>query len=130
MSASEQISTTLVPESNAANSADSADSARERQIAAIRPHQWKPGESGNPSGRPKGLLGGALWAELKQNGQLEEVVAGILKSCKKGNPKAFAVVRDSVDGRPVQNIDLNATVQLSLADRLEAARKAIKEESE
>lgn len=38
------------------NSVGAVSPGRQRQLDAIRPHQWKPGESGNPGGRPKSLM--------------------------------------------------------------------------
>lgn len=95
----------------------------------IEAWQWRPGQSGNPGGRPKGLIGASLHDYLTRNKgvKLEEMVKGAIESAIKGNPKALAVIRDSVDGRPAQSIDINANVTMTLADRLEAARKAIKE---
>ena len=93
----------------------------------IIPYRYKPGQSGNPSGRPKGLIGAALFKQLRKSGgkDLERIVAGIIASATRGDAKAFAVIRDSTDGRPAQSIDLNAEVPMSLAERLEAARRRI-----
>jgi hypothetical protein len=92
----------------------------------IIPFRYKPGQSGNPSGRPKGLIGAALFKQLRKSGgkDLERIVAGIIASATKGDAKAFNAIRDSIDGRPTQSIDLNAEVSMSLAERLERARKA------
>src|SRR5215470_9110576 len=78
----------------------------------IIPYRYKPGQSGNPSGRPKGLIGAALFKQLPKSGgkDLERIVAGIIGSATKGDARAFAVIRDSTDGRPAQSIDLNAEV--------------------
>jgi hypothetical protein len=91
---------------------------------------WKKGQSGNPSGRPKGLMGAALFKQLLKKGgiDLEEVVKGIIKSASEGNPKAFAVMRDSIDGRPVTMVDLNISGTVLLAERIEKARKRVKDD--
>ncbi len=78
----------------------------------IIPYRYKPGQSGNPSGRPKGLIGAALFKQLRESGgkDLERIVAGIIVSATKADAKAFNAIRDSIDGRPAQSIDLNAEV--------------------
>ena len=89
---------------------------------------FKPGCPGGP-GRPNGLVGDALYQYLISNGcrTLKEMVAGAVQAAIEGNPKALAVIRDSVDGRPPVAIGLdatvNASVSVSLAERLERARK-------
>jgi hypothetical protein len=90
---------------------------------------YKPGQSGNPSGRPKGLIGDALAQYLRANNckTLRQVVEGAVRAAMEGNPKALAVIRDSVDGRPPLSVDLNANITVSLAERLEAARKQVKD---
>jgi hypothetical protein len=75
------------------------------------------------------LIGDALYQYLTSNGcrTLKEMVAGAVQAAIEGNPKALAVIRDSVDGRPPVAIDLdatvNASVSVSLGERLERARK-------
>src|SRR5664279_3842241 len=87
----------------------------------IIPYRYKPGQSGNPSGRPKGLIGAALFKQLRKSGgkDLELIIAGIISSARKGDAKAFSTIRDSIDGRPAQSIDLAGEVSVSLAERLE-----------
>jgi hypothetical protein len=98
----------------------------------ITPYRFKPGQSGNPSGRPKGLIGAALFKQLQKSGgkDLERIVAGIIGSAARGNPKALAVIRDSIDGRPALSIDLDAKLTFSLAERIESARRKLKDEEE
>ena len=93
----------------------------------IIPYRYKPGQSGNPSGRPKGLLAAALLKQLLKSGgeDLKKIVAGVIASAAKGDAKAFAVIRDSTDGRPTQAIDLSADMSVSLGARMERARKAL-----
>ena len=45
---------------------------RERQLAALKPHQWKPGQSGNPKGGPRKDV--SITALVKK--MLGEVVEG------------------------------------------------------
>jgi hypothetical protein len=86
---------------------------------------WPKGVSGNPGGRPRGLIGKALLTQLlKADGRdLQAIVTGIIGSAAKGNPAAFAIIRDSVDGKPAQQLDVNASAYADLAERLERARK-------
>jgi hypothetical protein len=42
---------------------NSHDEAKARRIEALRPHMWRPGQSGNPGGRPRGV-GAAARREL------------------------------------------------------------------
>ena len=77
--------------------------------------RFKPGQSGNPSGRPKtALVRKALLAHLeeavksakgKKNGKthLREVIESIVAEAKGGDHgvQAFTAIRDTVDGRPI-----------------------------
>ena len=75
------------------------------------------------------MIAAALLKQLlKSNGEdLKKIAAGVITSATKGDAKAFAVIRDSTDGRPTQAINLNATVTVNLADRMEAARRRVAE---
>jgi hypothetical protein len=95
----------------------------------LKPYQYKPGQSGNPSGRPRGLISAALIKQLRKSGgkDLAAIVEGIIRSARRGNPKSFSVIRDSVDGRPLQEVAMDASLDVSLAERLERARKRLTE---
>lgn len=71
---------------------------------------WKPGQSGNPGGRPKGqsitsVLRTILDEEAKFKGNtngklLKEIVADVLvKHALKGNMKAMSILLDRHDGK-------------------------------
>ena len=72
----------------------------------IKPWQWKPGQSGNPGGRPKGIVSAALLEQLLRKApkggksELQAIVEAIVATAKKGNAKAFCAIRDTVDGPP------------------------------
>lgn len=42
---------------------------------------------------------------------MEAVIAGIIRRAKKGNPKAFAIIRDTIDGRPLQEVDFSVALK-------------------
>lgn len=63
------------------------------------------GQSGNPSGRPKGSIRRAVIARLseakgKDKTYLRAVVEAVVREAVKGDVRAFAEIRDTVDGRP------------------------------
>jgi hypothetical protein len=93
----------------------------------------KPGESGNPGGRPKTkplteelerLLGeqapkgkGQTWAAV--------IAEALVKRASKGDVRAIAELGNRIEGRPVQAVELNANLNASIAERLEAARQRV-----
>ena len=70
---------------------------------AARPYMWKPGQSGNPNGRPKKVANAVDKALTAK--RLKAVAHAIITKAEDGDVRAFEAVRDTVDGplpRPVQ----------------------------
>jgi hypothetical protein len=99
------------------------------RVQNLRP--WKPGQSGNPGGRPKTAhISQALRTALA-NGKADEfaeILCAVASGRKKGTPVQLAALReiaDRTEGRPHQSVNLEAS--FSIGERLEAARKRIAE---
>jgi hypothetical protein len=71
----------------------------------LRP--WKPGQSGNPGGRPKRDLAAEIARAIFERDAeaIEQVFAAELR---KGNVKAFTTLADRAYGKPHQSLDLAA----------------------
>jgi hypothetical protein len=113
------------------NATDKQDKNRDRNPAA-RPSppvatQWKPGQSGNPAGRPKSLtLSEAYRRELAKvdpHDALKRTFAEVLaekmiKRAKTGDVPALKEIADRVEGKAKQTITLTT-------DRREQINQAI-----
>jgi hypothetical protein len=86
--------------------------------------RWKPGQSGNPGGRPHNDLAAQITRGVFE-ADPEGIRQAILKAIKKGNPKMLLVAADRAYGRLPQalEVDLNATLH-SLSDKELAAKLA------
>ncbi len=105
----------------------------EANLAKGEPHRFKPGQSGNPGGRPKGIFGKAVLRQLRKRAEkgetnLDAVVgAQVDKAIAKGDTRAAEFLRDTVDGRPVAADDAGAadlSITLSFSGH-EELRKAL-----
>ena len=81
---------------------------------------WKPGESGNPSGKPKGTLNRSTiarkWLEMGESfmnpitgerellSQEDIITLAQMKEARKGNTNAYKALMDSAHGAPTQDI--------------------------
>ncbi len=92
------------------------------------PNTFKPGQSGNPAGRPKSItLSDALRLEMAkvfpgdtQERTFAEVIAQrLVRSAATGNILAAKEIADRTEGRPKQQVD----VDLSVNDWREMARR-------
>lgn len=96
--------TEIVPANSPTISTPKYDS--DHPAAHLREHQFKPGESGNPSGRPKGIFGATALKRLPRAGKDGEsklvalIDAQIDKAIRKRDTRAAEFLRDSVDGKP------------------------------
>ena len=81
--------------------------------------RWKPGQSGNPAGRPKSItLSEALRLELAkvfpgdtQERTFAEVIAQqLVRSAATGNILAAKEIADRTEGRPKQAVDIEMNV--------------------
>jgi Family of unknown function (DUF5681) len=84
--------------------------------------RFRPGQSGNPSGRPKVALFRRsaikqLKAELSDNwNQLDEVINGqIQRAIEKQDTAAVTLLRDIVDGKPGSNDTGSTGIQIQIA---------------
>ena len=82
---------------------------------------FKPGESGNPNGRPKNCLGSKtliqqVWNEEIKDANGDKRIEGLLaikamfKKAKRGDVGAFRVLVERMEGMPKQEVDLNTTI--------------------
>jgi hypothetical protein len=73
---------------------------RERSLANLR-GPWKPGQSGNPNGHPKGWKSPAvILAEKLINDNMGEVVSAVIVKAKKGDMAAAKLLMDR--GLPIR----------------------------
>ena len=90
--------------------------------------KWKKGESGNPSGRPKSIISQDIklkWAQVdptdKEKRTFGEQVLHMLfyKAGREGSVKAAETLLEHGWGKPVQAVDLSATLRGDSADNME-----------
>lgn len=88
---------------------------------------WKPGESGNPGGRPKK---GNTWADILEEvgEQIEKKSGKTFKSlvskrlwveCVNGNVTAIKELMNRMDGMPKQNVGVEGSVTVLIDKSLE-----------
>ncbi len=106
---------------------NSALAPRERMLAAIKPHEWQPGVSGNPGGRPKRKP--FLEAIEKWITENPDDVPGAIKAAfaqsKKGSIAHLRELMDRVDGPVTQKVEHSGSVEL--VHEIEEARKRAEE---
>lgn len=84
-------------------------------------HLWKPGQSGNPKGRPKGsrhfstLIREAITKVAEDTGTSDdkEIVRALVEKAKAGDLKAVDMVLDRVDGKAEQTINLDGEMTIN-----------------
>lgn len=72
---------------------------------------WAPGQSGNPSGtqRPKVVQAAIRRAVADEDGQkLRRIADKVVQLAQDGERWAVEFVRDTLDGKPAQNIELDS----------------------
>jgi hypothetical protein len=101
------------------------------QSANLRP-RWQPGQSGNPSGRPRQLLSIAIRELLREDCPADklgrtwaEVIAlTMAKRALKGNVEAAKFLGDRAEGKPPQSIALSG--DLDVRETTEDLRETLK----
>ncbi len=86
------------------------------------PKPWKPGQSGNPKGRPKGETRVAKLREAIAN-ELPEIIAGMVEQAKQGDPSAARLLLERALPA-LKPIELPAPVALG-GDSLAAQGRAV-----
>lgn len=81
---------------------------------------WKPGQSGNPSGRPKRDMAAEI-AQAVFEKNPTKVYDAVANALIKGNPKMFTALSERAYGKMTQTIELTGLE--SLVDRLAKARE-------
>ena len=66
---------------------------------------WKPGQSGNPKGRPP--KGDTMTEALKEKVDKEAVAEKLYAMAMEGDIAALKYIYDRVDGKPRESVDLN-----------------------
>ena len=70
---------------------------------------WKPGQSGNPGGRPKRDVAAEIARAIFER-DAEAIERMFAVELQKGNYKVFTALADRAYGRPHQSLDLSAGV--------------------
>lgn len=95
------------------------------QIAKAKGTSWKPGQSGNPRGRPKDkLITDALRGIYEDNPkELARFVRAAHSRALKGNPKFWEMIADRLEGRVLQQIQHTGDIihEITVLERAKAS---------
>ena len=113
----------------------------ENRIENIKPHNWKPGQSGNPKGKKPGSknitsylkefldknMDGPKSPLTPDGGKMpagQVVALRLMALALKGDLRAIQQLQDRVEGKPVQSIELeDKTPQLKTSSREDVFKK-------
>lgn len=89
-------------------------------LKSIKDHGFKPGQSGNPKGRPKGIryVSEALRELLKDPEVAENLAQELMKRAKKSD-SALDILLDRTEGKVTQPIGIDPTMPVVI-DRIVA----------
>lgn len=93
----------------------------------LREHQFRPGQSGNPGGRPKRTPVTDLYDEIMGDpeivAELKEAIRKTLRSGKMAMVLQLKEMAERIEGKVTQPIDADLNVNMGLAERMAEARK-------
>ena len=88
---------------------------------------WKPGESGNPGGRPKTKpLTDAVRAVLREPEKAAKLARTLYNQASKGNIPAARLIWEYLEGKPQENISIDGSMRYTEVEiklLLEATRE-------
>jgi len=95
------------------------------------PYKFKPGQSGNPNGRPKKKPITELYEELMSDPeireQIKQAIRNRLTSGRMVGAMEMKEAADRLEGKVTQPLEGTFDVNLSLADRMQKARERVSE---
>ncbi len=91
---------------------------------------WKPGQSGNPGGRPRKQLLDELLEDLLTSNHSElarELAGALIARARKGDIRAIQLIAERTQGKPTQGIGIAADIgsNTTLLERLQRAREHV-----
>ena len=89
------------------------------------PYRFKPGQCGNPGGRPKNDLAKEI-AQAVFAQDPEAIRAAMERALLKGNAYVFKELADRGYGKVSDKLEMSGQLTVTLAERLESARRALK----
>lgn len=100
--------------------------------APIRSFMWQPGQSGNPSGRPKKKPVTEIFEQILADPEKQEqVAASVFKLMTSGRMAAVMLLNsaaDRLEGKISQPVEVSGELKLTLAQRMERSAKQLEEE--
>jgi len=108
---------------------DTANTQENRQTKTehLEPYQWKPGQSGNPSGRPKKLpITEAFQRIFSDPVESEQFIRSIMAS-KSQIARVMIVEKaaERLEGKVTQPVEHSGEINLTLADRMGRAKERV-----
>jgi len=102
------------------NSGGTVETKKRGRTENLRP--WKPGQSGNPGGRPKHDVASEI-ARAVFEGNEQAIYRAMCKVLLKGNPKVFQALADRAYGKITKHVEMSGLA--GVAEAVAAIRKRL-----
>ena len=103
-------------------------------VNGFEARKWKPGQTGNPGGRPAGYLPFApmlrralLKADRRNRTQMEKIAEKVVAMAAQGDMDAVRWLADRVDGKVAQSISVDSQQTVHVVPWLPAVQNAAQE---